>query len=264
MEARTPPPTRRCLRCPQPRRLRGVDEPASPARNAYRTIRELAGDERPRERLLEHGAAVLGDAELIAIILRTGMAGENVVDMARGLLESVGNLAGLARSDVRALMRTKGLGPAKAAQLAAAIELGRRIQQIDPESRPTLRTPEAVFALLGPRILGKTKEELFVLALDMKGRLLGSVAPVSGGGVNAVGVRSAEVFREAIIVEAVSVILAHNHPSGDPKPSPQDIAVTTDLIAAGELLDIHVQDHVILGQGSFVSMQREGYAFRKR
>lgn len=241
-----------------------MDEEAPPAANGYRTIREFPGDERPRERLLEHGAGVLGDAELIAIILRSGMAGENVVDMARGLLESVGNLGGLARADARSLMRTRGLGPAKAAQLAAAIELGRRVQQVDPGSRASLRSPESVFALLGPRVHGKTKEELFVLALDMKGRLLGSVAPVTGGGVNAVGVRTAEVFREAMIVEAVSVILAHNHPSGDPKPSPQDIAVTRDLIAAGELLDIHVQDHVILGQGSFVSMQREGYAFRKR
>lgn len=240
-----------------------MDELQPPARNGYRTIRELADDERPRERLLEHGASVLGDAELIAIILRSGTAGENVVDMARGLVESAGGLSGLARSDARALMRTKGLGPAKAAQLAAAIELGRRVQQVDIESRPTLRSPESVFALLGPRVLGKTKELLFVISLDMKGRLLGSVAPVSGGSVNAVGVRTAEVFREAIILEAVSVILAHNHPSGDPKPSPQDIAVTTDLIAAGELLDIHVQDHVILGQNRFVSMQREGHAFRK-
>ncbi|MBA4179151.1 MAG: hypothetical protein C0506_01045 [Anaerolinea sp.] len=240
-------------------------DPEAPApRNGYRTIRELADDERPRERLLEHGAQVLSDAELIAIILRSGMAGENVVDMARGLVETVGGLSGLARADAKSLMRTKGLGPAKATQLAAAIELGRRVQQIDPDSRPTLRTPESVAALLGPRVLGKTKEELFVLALDMKGRLLGSVVPVTGGGVNAVGVRPAEVFREAMIVEAVSVILAHNHPSGDPKPSPQDIAVTTELIAAGDLLDIQLQDHVILGHNSFVSMSREGYAFRKK
>lgn len=244
--------------------IRAVDEPAAPARNGYRTIRELADDERPRERLLEHGAGVLSDAELIAIILRSGMAGENVVDMARGLIDSIGGLTGLARADARALMRTKGLGPAKATQLAAAIELGRRVQQIDPDSRPMLRTPEAVFGVLGPRVLGKTKEEFFVLALDMKGRLLGSIAPVSGGAVNVVGVRPAEAFREAIIVEAVSVIFAHNHPSGDPKPSPQDAAVTASLISAGELLDIQVQDHVILGHNSFVSMAREGYAFRKR
>lgn len=241
-----------------------MDDDAPAPRNGYRTIREFADDERPRERLLQHGAAILSDAELIAIILRSGMAGENVVDMARGLVETVGGLTGLARADAKSLMRTKGLGPAKAAQLAAAIELGRRVQQIDPDSRPALRTPEAVAALLGPRVLGKTKEELFVLALDMKGRLLGSIAPVSGGGVNAVGARAAEVFREAMIVEAVSVILVHNHPSGDPKPSPQDIAVTTELIAAGELLDIQVQDHVILGHNSFVSMSREGYAFRKK
>lgn len=239
------------------------DGDSSP-RNGYRTIREFADDERPRERLLEHGAAVLSDSELIAIILRSGMAGENVVDMARGLVETIGGLHGLARADAKALMRTRGLGPAKAAQLAAAIELGRRVQQSDPEQRPLLRNPESVYSLLGPRVIGKTKEELFVLALDMKGRLLGSTAPVSNGGVNAVAVRPAEVFREAIVVEAVSVILAHNHPSGDPKPSAQDVAVTSALITAGETLDIQVQDHVILGHNSFVSMQREGYAFREK
>ena len=241
-----------------------MTEDPLPAQSSYRTIRELADDERPRERLLEHGAHTLSDAELVAIILRSGMAGENVVDMSRGLITTAGGLSGLARADAKSLMRTKGLGPAKAAQLAAAIELGRRVQQIDPDSRPSLRTPESVASLLGPRILGKTKEQLFVLALDMKGRLLGSVTPVSGGSVSSVGVRAAEVFREAIILEAASVILAHNHPSGDPKPSPQDVAVTTSLIAAGELLDIQVQDHVVLGHNSFVSMQREGYAFTRK
>lgn len=244
--------------------IRAVDEPAAQSRNGYRTIRELAGDERPRERLLQHGASVLSDSELIAIILRSGVAGENVVDMARGLLESIGDLTGLARADAKSLMRTKGLGPAKAAQLAAAIELGRRVQQIDPGDRATYRTPESVFQALGPRVLGKTREELYVLSLDMKGRLLGSIATVSGGDINAVAVRPAEVFREPMIHKAVSIILAHNHPSGDPKPSPQDVAVTSSLIAAGEMLDIQVQDHVILGHNSFTSMAREGYAFRKR
>lgn len=227
----------------------------------YRTIHDFSGDERPRERLLQHGAETLSDAELIAIVLRSGMAGENVVDMARGLIEGFGGMAGLVRADPAALQRTRGLGPAKAAQIAAAIELGRRAQQIDPEARPLLTSPEAVNRLLGPRLLGKRKEEFYVLALDTRGRLLGGLAPANGGGVNGVQVRTAEAFREAVILDAVSVVLVHNHPSGDPRPSPQDVQITKQLIAAGQLLDIEVQDHVVLGQNSFVSMQKEGMAF---
>ncbi len=229
----------------------------------YRTIRELADDDRPRERLLKHGAAVLSEGELIAIVLGSGVPGENVVDMARRLVESLGGLPGLARADAKALQRTRGLGPAKAAQLAAAVELGRRVQQVVPEERPLLTTPELVYALLHPRVVGLPKEWLFALALDTRGRLLGPVSPVLGGSVNAVNVRPAEVFREAIVLDALSVVLAHNHPSGDPRPSPQDVAVTKALIAAGALLDLQVLDHVVIGQNSWVSLRREGLAFGK-
>jgi len=230
---------------------------AAPERAPYRTIRELADDERPRERLLKHGPEVLSDAELIAIILGSGTRGENVVDMARGLIEAAGGLAGVVRADVRSLQRTKGLGPAKAAQLAAALELGRRAGQVDPGDRPLLTTPEAVYALMGGRLRGKSKEELYVLSLDTKGRLLGAPHPIAGG-VNAIHVRPAEVFHEPIVLHAVSVILVHNHPSGDPSPSPQDVSVTADLVKAGELLEVAVLDHVITGAGRFVSLKREG------
>jgi DNA repair protein RadC len=227
-------------------------------------MREFADDERPRERLLKHGAEVLSDPELIAIVLRTGMPGENVMDMARALLDGLGGLAGLVRADAGSLQLSKGLGPAKAAQIAAAVELGRRVQQIDPDARPLLTSPEAVFALLGPRLLGQTKEWMYALSLDTKGRLLGAISPVLGGTVNAVTVRVAEVFREAVVLEAASIILAHNHPSGDPRPSAQDVAITKTLIAAGELLDIDVLDHVVIGQNRFVSLQLEGYGFERK
>ncbi|WP_322795095.1 RadC family protein [Tepidiforma sp.] len=233
-----------------------------PDRVPYRTIREWAGDERPRERLLEHGPGVLADAELLAILLRTGRKGENVVDLARRLLETLGGLRGLVRADAASLQTVDGLGPAKAAELAAALELGRRVHAIDPGEQPPLLRPEAVFALLGPRLLGKTREEFYALPLDTKGRLLGGVAPVSGGSVSAVTIRPAETFRQAIMLEATSVILAHNHPSGDPRPSAQDVEVTRELIAAGELLDIEVLDHVVIGAKGFVSLRREGLAFR--
>ena len=227
----------------------------------YRTIRDWAGDERPRERLLEHGAETLSDAELLAIILRSGLAGENVVDMARGLIDSFGGLDGLLRAGPKALQRAKGLGPAKAAQVAAAIELGKRAQALSFTERPDLRTPEMVFALLAPRLIGSRREEVFCLALDTRGRLLGGTNPVITGTANALSLRPAELFREAVILDAPSVVLAHNHPSGDPRPSPQDISSTKAFIAAGKLLDITVEDHVVLGTNAWVSMKRERMAF---
>jgi DNA repair protein RadC len=224
-------------------------------------MREFAGDERPRERLIKHGPSVLADAELVAIILGSGQRGENVLDFARRILNRLGGVTALARADAALLQSVKGLGPARAAQLAAAIELGRRVQQADPEARPLLTTPEAVAALLGPRLAGKPREEVYALPLDSRGRLVGALAPVSNGAANAVALRPAEAFREAILAQAVSVVLAHNHPSGDPRPSPQDVALTRQLIKAGDLLDIIVADHVILGAQSFVSFKRDGYAF---
>ena len=223
----------------------------------YRTMRDYANDDRPREKLLGHGATVLSDAELVAIVLRSGVRGETVVDMARRLLESQGGLAGLIRADVKSLQRVKGLGPAKAAELAAAFELGRRAGMLDPDARPLMDSPEAVYALLGPRVAGKNKEEVYVLALDARLRLLGT-AMVLTGTVSGVSLRAADVFREAIVHEAPKLMLAHNHPSGDPAPSAQDLAFTRQLKEAGEMLGVAVIDHVILGQGRFFSFRREG------
>jgi DNA repair protein RadC len=220
-------------------------------------MRELAEDERPRERLLKHGPEVASDTELVAILLGSGTHGENVVDLARALLEQLGGLEGLVRADTAALQRLRGLGPAKAAQLAAAIEIGRRMPGLASDARPLLTTPEAVFAFIGGRMAGKPKEELQVLPLDMKGRLIGAPLTVRGG-TSMIQVDPAGVFREAMILSARSVILVHNHPSGDPKPSPQDVATTKELAAAGKLLEITVHDHVIIGQGRFVSLAREG------
>ena len=230
------------------------------AQPVYRTMRDVPDDERPRERLIAHGPEVLSDSELLAIVLGSGSAGENVVDLARRLLDEIGGLGGLTRADVAALRRTRGLGPAKAAQLAAAVELGRRAGRIDPGERPLLNTPEAVFHYLGNRFMGKTEEQAYVLALDSRGRLLGSATAVSGG-VGAVTVRGAEVFREPVVLRASQAVIVHNHPSGDPRPSRSDILTTKSLIAAGAALGIDLVDHVIVGQNRFVSMKREGLAF---
>ena len=231
---------------------------AAPRGGGYRSLREIAEDERPRERLLHHGPEVLSDSELVAIILGSGLPGENVLDLARSVLEGLGGLAGLVRADTKQLQRARGLGPAKAAQLAAAVEVGRRMQQLGPEARPMLSTPEAVYALIGPRLIGATTEQLFVLAVDTRSRLLGTANPVSGT-INSLPVRAAEVFREAIVQSASGVIFVHNHPSGDPRPSAQDIHITRELLAAGRLLGIDLCDHVIVGAGKFLSMNREGY-----
>ena len=228
----------------------------------YRTMREHAADERPRERLVAHGPATLSDAELIAIVLGSGTRGEHVVDLSRRLLEESGGLGGLVRADVRILQRIRGLGPAKAAQVAAAVELGRRAGELDPESRPLMDSPEAVHQLLGPRLLGKTREEVLVLALDTKNRLIGSASVVTGS-VSNVALRPGDIFREPIVLDASALIVAHNHPSGDPTPSIHDRLFTKQLVAAGELLGVNVFDHVVIGQNSFVSMRRQGLGFEQ-
>ncbi len=225
---------------------------------SYRTMREFASDERPRERLQAHGPSVLSEAELIAIILGSGSRGENVLDLARRIAESAGGLAGLVRADVASLKRIKGLGPAKATQIAAAIELGRRVQAIDPDARSVIRNPIDVFNLMNPRLAGRTHEGLFTISLDTKQRVLG-VHLAFEGGINAVGYRAAEVFREPIILDATSVVLVHNHPSGDPEPSKADIAGTRTLVEAGELLGMTVQDHVVIGQNNHVSLAARGH-----
>jgi DNA repair protein RadC len=224
-------------------------------------MREIAEDDRPRERLLAHGPEVLSDADLVAILLGSGVPGVNVVDLARSTLEDHGGLAGLVRADSRSLQRARGLGPARAALLLAAIELGRRIQQVGPEARPLLLSPAAVHAYFAGRYIGKTKEELYVAALDTRGRLLGAPTLITGT-VNGVPIRLAEVFREPLVRSATSFLLVHNHPSGDPRPSPQDIAMTKEIHAAARLLDLELLDHVIVGAGRYVSLKTEGYAFR--
>lgn len=223
----------------------------------YRTIHDLAGDERPREKLLRHGPGVLTDAELIAIIAGSGTRGENVIDLARALLDAHGGLGGLLRTDAKALQRTRGLGPAKAAQLAAAIELGRRMPRVDGDARPLLTSPEAVFDYLRGELRGRAREELHILCADSGGRLLGTPT-VLPGSVHSISLRLADIFREALVLEASGVVLAHNHPSGRATPSPRDIELTRDIAATGGSLGIVLHDHVVIAGERFVSMKREG------
>lgn len=223
-------------------------------------IREMEPDERPRERMMSAGAHSLSNSELLAILMNTGMRGEPVTVMAQRLLNESGGLAGLIRKDLVEIARVKGIGPAKAAKIRAAIELGRRIAALSAGERPKIESPEDVTNLLGMEMAALEQEQLRVVLLDTKHHVLG-IRMVYQGSVNAANVRRGEVFRDAVRLNATAMILVHNHPSGDPTPSSADVSVTIDLVQAGEMLDICVLDHVIIGQGRHVSMKRLGLGF---
>lgn len=221
------------------------------------TIRDMPSDERPRERLRDYGAGALSNAELLAIALRTGTAAENVITVASRLLAEYGGLPGLARADFRELCKQHGLGEAKAAQIKAALELGRRLASVQPEERATIGGPQDVANLLTAEMAYLEQEHMRVLLLDTRNRVI-SVAEIYKGNVNSAVIRAAEVFHDAVRQTSPSIIVVHNHPSGDPTPSKEDIAVTRRLVAAGELLDIELLDHIIIGQQGYVSLRERG------
>jgi DNA repair protein RadC len=223
-------------------------------------IKDLPAGDRPRERLASAGEAALSTAELLAIILRTGGRGESALGMARRLLGSFKGLPGLARASFSELVAEPGLGEAKAAQLKAAMEIGRRMLQADPETRPSLRSPADVARLLMAEMGHLQQEHFRVLYLDTRNRVLGQET-VYVGTLNASHARIAEIFREAVKRNCAAIIVAHNHPSGDPAPSPEDILVTRRLVEAGEMLDIEVLDHIVIGQQRYVSLKERGLGF---
>ncbi len=232
--------------------------------NPFTLIRDLPSAERPRERLRAYGPGALSTAELLAILFRTGTAKESALALASRVLAQRGGLVGLAKSGFGELIDLRGLGEAKACELLAALELGRRVVSAAPEERPTLRTPEDVVRLLQPEMALLDQECLRVLALDTRCRLL-AATEVYRGTVNLTLVRTSELLREAVVRNAPSVIVVHNHPSGDPAPSPDDIRLTRQLAEAAAALDIDLLDHVILGmgEGRWVSLkQRTPSLFR--
>ena len=221
---------------------------------------DLPQGDRPRERLLARGPAALATAELLAIVLGTGVKDENVVRVSQRLLSTFGGLSGLAQASVGELMAARGLGPAKAAQLKAALELGRRLLVEGPEQRPQVRSPADAANLLMSEMSLLEQEHLRVMMLDTKNRVLGTPT-VYVGSLNTSLIRVGELFREAIRYNCASVIVAHNHPSGDPTPSPEDVAVTRQIAEAGKLLDVDVLDHLIIGRQRFVSLKERGLGF---
>jgi DNA repair protein RadC len=223
-------------------------------------ISDMMSTDRPRERLAMLGAKSLSNAELIAILLRSGVKGRNVVQLAQDLLAEFGGLAGLHRAGYSDLKMRKGIGPAKAAQLKAATELGRRMSGATPEDRQLIQSPEDAAGLLLYEMGALEQEHLRVLLLDTRNRLM-RIVEVYRGSLNASMVRVGEVLRDAVRENAAALIVVHNHPSGDPTPSPEDIALTRTIVDAGNLLDIEVLDHLVIGKGRFISLKAKGLGF---
>jgi len=225
------------------------------------TIKELPSSERPRERLLKYGAQNLSTSDLLAIVLRTGTQKENAMRLAERLLAEYRSLGGLARADACELTETRGVGDAKVAEIKAALELGKRLQVEAPEERAQIRSPADAAHLVIPTMSLLEQEELHVLLLDTKNRVLATEV-VAKGSLNVTHVEIAGLFRRAIRQgQCAAIILAHNHPSGDPTPSPDDVAVTKQVVEAGKLLDIEVLDHLVVGGQRFVSLKERGLGF---
>lgn len=233
-----------------------MDEPTP---QKYR-IADLAASDRPRERLARLGAQSLTNAELIAILLRVGVKGENVVQVSQRLLNTFGGLAGLHRAPFDEMCAQHGLGKAKSAQLKAAIELGNRLRLESPDERPAINSPADAAALVQYEMSALEQEEMRVILLDTRNRVL-NITSIYRGSVNSSQVRVGELFRAAIRQNAPALIVLHNHPSGDPAPSPDDVAVTRAIVQAGKLLDIDVLDHLVIGQGRYVSLKERGLGF---
>ena len=228
-------------------------------KGSYR-IADLAPDERPRERLKKVGPGALNTAELLAVLLRTGLRGESAVTLGQRLLNTFGGLTGLQRADYSEVESLKGMGEAKATAVKAAIEIGQRLSVQSPESRPAISSPADAAALVQYEMSGLAQEHLRELILDTRNRVV-DIEELYKGSINFTSARIAEIFKPAIVRESAAIILVHNHPSGDPTPSPDDLALTKAVREAGQLLDIELLDHLIIGQGRYISMKERKLGF---
>ena len=235
-------------------------EEVSEAPRYHTRVAELPADERPRERLLRLGPQALTTAELLAILLRTVTTRDGVLEIAAHLLRDHDGLRGLAAADLATVSGVHGVGAAKATTIAAAFELGRRLALLGDELRPRVTGPEDIARLLQAEMELLHQEELRLLVLDTKHHVIAATM-LYRGSVNSAGGRVAEVFREAIRRNAVAVAVAHNHPSGDPMPSQDDIEFTRAIVEAGALLDVTALDHIVIGHGRYVSMRERRLGF---
>ncbi len=228
----------------------------------YLRMSDFPSHEKPRERLRDQGPTALSDSELLAILLRVGVAGANVIQLAQQLLKEFGGWHGLLRASFEDVQRWHGMGEAKTAQLKAALEIGRRLALINHEDRVQIKSPGDVARLMQIEMSHLEQEHLRVICVDTKNRVQ-KMQTVYIGSLNASMVRVGEVFREALKLNSAALIVVHNHPSGDPTPSPEDVHVTRQIIDAGHLLDVDVLDHLVIGHGRYVSMRERGLAFPK-
>jgi DNA repair protein RadC len=217
---------------------------------------DLPESERPRERLIKHGAENLGGAELLAILLRTGTKNSNALNLANTLLRKY-NLKQLSQASLAELMSIQGIKEAKACQLLACFEIAKRLTSFSETLKPKIKTSSDAYAIVSPKLRNLKKECFVALYLNTKNHLL-KEETVSLGSLNANIIHPREVFKSAILESAAAVILAHNHPSGDAAPSSDDIELTKRLLEAGEIIGIKVLDHVIIGDGQFISLKERG------
>jgi DNA repair protein RadC len=220
-------------------------------------MKELSPGDRPREKLLQHGAAALGDNELVALVLGSGRPRAGALGVANELLRSRGGIHGLVRAAAEDLARVTGIGLAKAAQLMAAVELGRRTLAHSPRARVQLRTPHEAAAFLLPAFGGRPTEQFGVVLLDTRHRVM-RTSIVAVGTLNSAAVQPRDVYREAMLGAAAAIVVFHNHPSGDPTPSPDDVELTRRLTAAGELMGVDLIDHIVLGDVRYCSLRERG------
>jgi DNA repair protein RadC len=223
-------------------------------------ISDMTETDRPRERLAQRGPQALSSAELLAILLRVGVPGENAVQVGHRLLNTFGGISGLQRASFSEVCGQHGVGLAKAAQIKAAIELGNRLALESPEQRRAIHSPADAADLVKYEMSGFEQEHLRVILLDTRNRVL-DIVEVYQGSLNSSPVRVGELFKAAIRRNAAALIVIHNHPSGDPTPSPDDVAVTRAIVQAGKLLDVDVLDHLVIAGGQFVSLKERGLGF---
>ena len=224
------------------------------------TVREWPASEQPREKLQQYGPAALSNAELLAILLRVGSAREDVVALSQRLLVQYGGLAGLHRAVFETLADEHGMGLAKTCALKAALELGRRLLLDPGQERLRISSPEDVAQLLMLEMHCLEQECLRTVLLTTKNQVL-AAPTIYQGSINSTAIRVGDLFREAVRHNAASMIVVHNHPSGDPTPSSDDIAVTRTLVEAGKLMDIEVLDHLVIGHGRYVSLKERRLGF---
>ncbi len=235
----------------------GLADPGYRCGSSLCRVRDMPAQIRPREAVAQFGVENVSDDVLLALLLRTGIKGINVVDLAKGLMRRYGSLSAIAETSVSDLASVKGMGPVKAQMLKAALELGRRLGSEMQPARVKITTPADVYRLLRHQAVTLGREMFWVLLVNAKNVLICQPVDVTAGILDASLVHPREVFREAIRSAAAAVVLAHNHPSGDPSPSAEDLKITRQLIESGRIVDIKVLDHVILGRSGTTS--KDGY-----